>query len=78
MSLVISWRNPLPPARAKRKVRRVIEDRFGSVYLVTQPDATEESFELYPGGRATVDDLCRGVAEGGQQRAVCAPAGQSS
>jgi hypothetical protein len=73
MSLVISWRNPLPPARAKRKVRRVIKDRFGSMYLVTQPEGTEEAFGLYLGGRTTVDDLCQGGMEDRQQRAMCAP-----
>jgi hypothetical protein len=50
MSLVIAWRNPLPPARAERKVRKVVEDELGTVYLVTGPDATQESFELYPSG----------------------------
>ena len=29
MSLIIAWRNPLPPARAARRVRRVVEHRFG-------------------------------------------------
>lgn len=70
MSLVIAWRNPLPPARAERKVRRVIEnrrvieDRFESVYLVTEPDATHKSFELYPGRETTSAELYRDVAEG--------------
>jgi hypothetical protein len=63
MSLIIAWRNPLPPARAERKVRRVVEDRVETVHLVTGPDATQESFELYPGGRTKSDDLRRDVVE---------------
>jgi hypothetical protein len=64
MSLVIVWRNPVPPARAERKVRRVIEDRFGTVYLATEPDATHKSFELYPGRETKSTELYRDVAEG--------------
>ena len=52
MSLVIVWRNPIPPARAERKVRRVVEDQFGTLHLVTDPDAVE--FELYRGGGTNV------------------------
>jgi hypothetical protein len=65
MSLVIAWRNPQPLARTERKVRRVVEDRFGTVYLVTEPDATQETFELYPGGGMKSDELRRGVVETG-------------
>lgn len=54
MSLVIAWRNPGLRALAEKKVRRVFEDRFGSIYTVTQPDGTKALFELYPGGGITV------------------------
>lgn len=43
------------------------------MYLVTQPEGTEEAFGLYLGGRTTVDDLCQGGMEERQQKAVCAP-----
>jgi len=65
MSLVIAWRNPRPLARTERKVRRVAEDQFGTVYLVTEPDATQETFELYPGGGTKSDELRRVVVESG-------------
>jgi hypothetical protein len=42
-----------------------MEDRFGTVYLVTESDATQETFELYPGGGTKSDELRRGVAEVG-------------
>ena len=50
MALVITWRNPFPPAHAEKEVRRFFEDRFGTLYVVTGPDATQECFELNPGG----------------------------
>src|SRR5262249_51772631 len=59
--LVITWRNPLPPTRAEGRVRRAIDDRFGSVYLVTREDATQQPFELYPGGRTTLTS-CAGAS----------------
>jgi hypothetical protein len=59
MPLVIAWRNPLPPVRAERKVRRVGGDQFGTVYLVTAPDATQEAFELYPGGGTKSGEVSR-------------------
>jgi hypothetical protein len=65
MPLTITWRNPLPPLRVERKVRRVVEDRFETVYLVTGPDAMQGSFELYPGGRTKTDDQRRDVVEAG-------------
>ena len=61
MSLIIAWRNPLPPARAEKKVRRVVEGRSETVYMVTGSDATQESFELYPGGRTKSEDLRKDV-----------------
>ena len=54
MSLVIAWRNPLSQKPAEKYVKRVFEDRFGSIYTVTQSDGTKELFELYPGGPITV------------------------
>lgn len=52
MSLIIAWRNPLPPARAERKVRRVVEDRFDA-----------RIFRAPSGGRTKSDDLRRDVVE---------------
>jgi hypothetical protein len=65
MSLIIVWRNPRPPARAERKVQRVVEDQFGTVYQVTDSDVTQGTFELYPGGGMKGAELRRGVAEAG-------------
>ena len=55
MTLVITWRNPFPPVRTEKQVRRFFEDRFRTLYMVTGPDATEECFELNPGGAASSD-----------------------
>jgi hypothetical protein len=46
-------------------MQRVVEDQFGTVYLVTEPDATQETFELYPGGGMQYDEPRRGVVESG-------------
>jgi hypothetical protein len=46
-------------------VQRVVEDQFGTVYQVTDSDATQETFELYPGGGMKGDELRRGAAEAG-------------
>jgi hypothetical protein len=46
-------------------VQRVVTDQFGTVYQVTDRDATQETFELYPGGGMKGDELRRGVAEAG-------------
>lgn len=61
MSLVIAWRNPLFRTLVEKKVRRIFEDRHGSIYTVTQPDGTEESFELYSGGGTAVTSEAPGV-----------------
>jgi hypothetical protein len=68
MQLVITWRNPRLLARIERKVQRVLEDQFGTVYLVTEPDATQETFELYPGGGMKSDEMPSGVVETGSTR----------
>lgn len=65
MSLAIAWSNPLSPVRAEKSVRRLSGDRFLTVYLVTERDATQSSFELYPGGQTESTDLCRDLAEVG-------------
>lgn len=78
MSLLITWRNPQPPARVERKVTRLLGDQFGSVYLVTRPDTPEEAFELYPGGGTTASDQCRAAAEYGRTTALCASAEQGA
>jgi hypothetical protein len=65
MSLVIAWRNPRLRGRIERKVRRVVEDQFVAVYLVTEPDTTLSTFELYPGGATKSDEPRRGVVEAG-------------
>jgi hypothetical protein len=54
MSLIIAWRNPQPPTRASKRIRRIVQDGVGTVYLVTDLDATHTSFELYPGGEVTL------------------------
>ena len=55
MALVIAWRNPFPPNRSEKEIRRFFEDRFGTLYAVTGPDATQACFELNPGGAARND-----------------------
>jgi hypothetical protein len=45
MALKIVWRNPLLLKRTKRTLERVRSDRFGALYLVTNPDLTQQ-FEL--------------------------------
>jgi hypothetical protein len=56
MALVITWRNPFPSVRTESTVRRALHDRFGTLYVVTGPDATQDYFELFPGGGATSSD----------------------
>lgn len=63
MMLAITWRNPFPPAHAEKEVRRFFEDRFGSLYVVTGPDATQEYFELNPGGATRRDQRWLKTAE---------------
>src|SRR5512140_2950038 len=63
MSLVIAWRNPRLRGRIERKVRRVVEDKFVAVYLVTEPDATLATFELYPGGATKSEEPRKNVVE---------------
>lgn len=63
MSLVIAWRNPRRRGRIERKVRRVVEDKFVAVYLVTEPDAALATFELYPGGATKSEEPRKGVVE---------------
>jgi hypothetical protein len=50
-----------------------VEDRFETVYLVTGPDATQESFELYSGGRTKSDNLRRDVVEASSMLASSTP-----
>jgi len=46
-----------------KRVRRVVGDQFVAVYLVTEPDATLATFELYPGGATKSEEPREGVAE---------------
>jgi hypothetical protein len=55
MGLVIAWRNPFPPDRSEKEIRRFFADRFGTLYRVTGTDTTQECFELNPGGAARND-----------------------
>jgi len=51
MALEIVWRNPIPPAKRKRRVEPVAVDEFGAVYAVHTADKTA-TFELILGGAA--------------------------
>ena len=68
MALVTAWRNPFPPVRIERKVQRLLKDQFGTLYVVTGPDATQEYFELYQGGATRSDERRLGEAEPGSAR----------
>jgi hypothetical protein len=69
MMLVIAWRNPFPPAHAEKEVRRVPGDQFGTLYVVTGPDATQECFELHPGGATRSDQRRPETADAGRMPA---------
>jgi len=51
MRLQIVWRNPIPLAKILQTVQRVRAEQFGALYVVTNPDTTQE-FELIPGDAA--------------------------
>jgi len=51
MTLQIVWRNPNPLARMKQTVHRVRTEHFGALYIVINPDTTQES-ELILGDAA--------------------------
>jgi hypothetical protein len=48
MSLQIVWRNPSPLAKLQPTVQRVRTEQSGTLYVVTNPDTTQE-FELILG-----------------------------
>lgn len=48
MILTLVWSNPRPLPNAVAEVRRIMKDEYGSLYLATYPDGTEE-FELTTG-----------------------------
>lgn len=54
MALVITWRNPFPAVQTDSEVRRVLQDQLGVLYVVTGSDATQEYFELLPGGATSI------------------------
>ena len=51
MALAIVWRNPQPPIRTKQTVQRIRVDQTCTVYVVTNPDHTQE-FMLISGEAA--------------------------
>jgi hypothetical protein len=63
MALVVTWRNLFRSVRAESNVRRVLQDRFGTLYAVTGPDVTQEYFELYQGGATASDERWLGEVE---------------
>ncbi len=48
MKLEIVWRNPILLAKIQQTVQRVRTEQFGTLYVVTNPDTTQE-FELILG-----------------------------
>jgi hypothetical protein len=42
MALAIVWRNPEPLSRTKQTVQRIQGDQSCAVYVVTNPDRTQE------------------------------------
>jgi len=48
MALAVVWRNPRPLIRTKRTLQRIKSDQSCAVYVVTDPDHTEE-FRLISG-----------------------------
>ncbi len=42
MALAIVWRNPKPLIRTKRTVQRIQGDQSCAVYVVANPDCTQE------------------------------------
>ena len=48
MALKIVWSNPRPLPEQKARVREVIKDEYGSVYIASYDDGNEE-FELMKG-----------------------------
>ncbi|HET7206967.1 MAG TPA: hypothetical protein VFI95_10355 [Terriglobales bacterium] len=54
MALVITCRNPFPAVQTESEVGRVLQDQLGVLYVVTGSDATQENFELLPGGTTSI------------------------
>jgi hypothetical protein len=48
MALAVVWRNPKPLIRTKQTVQRIHGDQSWAVYVVTNPDRTQE-FRLISG-----------------------------
>lgn len=48
MRLEIVWRNPIPLAKMERTIQRVKTEHFSALYVVTNPDTSQE-FELILG-----------------------------
>jgi len=48
MKLEIVWRNPIPVTKVEHMLRKVRSDEYGAMYLVSNPDLTQE-FELIQG-----------------------------
>ena len=48
MNLQIVWRNPVSLAKLQRTLQRIKTEQFGAVYVVTNPETTQE-FELILG-----------------------------
>jgi hypothetical protein len=51
MKLQVVWSNPIPLAKIKQTVQRIRTEQFGALYVVTNPDCTQE-FELILGDAA--------------------------
>ena len=51
MALAVVWRNPKPLIRTKQTVQRIHGDQSWAVYVVTNPDRTQE-FRLISGAVA--------------------------